>query len=108
MVRNIFWVTVAFEQVPALPHFSVLCGNLPLWMDDTMWERLDEVRLLEKFEFSYLPYKKFSLGCFFVEYKQNCKQRLTSLTALSLAYLEWKILSFEVNATEHVKEDLLS
>lgn len=70
--------------------------------------RFDEVALLENFEFRYVPYKLLSLGSVFVEYKQNCKQRLTSLTALSLAYLEWKIRSSGVNGAEHEKEDLIS
>lgn len=93
----------------SLSHFSVLCNSLPLYPEDTLWVTLDEVRLLEKLELSWLSHKIFSLGSFFVECKQTCKQRLTSFTALSLAYLEWKILSSEVNATKHEKKktDLL-
>lgn len=89
----------------SLSHFSVLCSSLPLYPEDTLWVTLDEVRLLEKLELSWLSYKIFSLGSFFVECKQTCKQRLTSFTALSLAYLEWKILSSEVNATKHEKKN---
>lgn len=99
---------MAFAQELALAHSSVLCSNLPLCSDDVLCVRLDELGLLENFEFSYVPYKILSLSSFFVEYKRNCKRRLTSLTALSLAYLEWKIRSSEVNAAEHEKEDLIS